>query len=161
MPRVVDAAATSPAVAPRDRAGDQAHRRCRSHAALARKVLALKAEGWKVQTSRSTGRKYYYNERTDESTYTLPEPSVPATPPRARAPEEAAPPEEAEDAGAFAWRNEQWGDVAVLPGTVTGAKTPDGKDTGKGWLQFCAAVSLSLRFLDSRFYILKSSMFGY
>ena len=49
-----------------------------------------------------------------------------------------------EDAGAFAWKNEQWGDVAVLPGTLTGAKTADGKDTGKGWLQFCAAVSLSL-----------------
>ena len=58
------------------------------------RLQALEADGWKTYTSRSTGRKYYYNERTDESTYTLPEPSVPATPPRARAPEEAAPPEE-------------------------------------------------------------------
>ena len=59
------------------------------------RLQALEADGWKTYTSRSTGRKYYYNERTDESTYTLPEPSVPATPPRARAAEEAAPPEEA------------------------------------------------------------------
>ena len=50
-----------------------------------------------------------------------------------------------EDAGAFAWKNEQWGDVAVLPGSITGATTAGGRDTGRGWLQFCAAVSLRLR----------------
>jgi len=49
-----------------------------------------------------------------------------------------------EDGGTFAWRNEQWGDVAVLPAAVTGAKTADGEDTGRGWMQFSAAVGTIL-----------------
>ena len=60
-----------------------------------------------------------------------------------------------EDGGTFAWRNEQWGDVALLPATVTGATTTNGErgvgttstnseDTGRGWLQFSAAVGTIL-----------------
>lgn len=44
-----------------------------------------------------------------------------------------------EDAAVFAWKNEKWGDVALLPGQVTGADSG-----GRGWLQFCAAVGAIL-----------------
>ena len=52
-----------------------------------------------------------------------------------------------EDAGTFAWRNEQWGDVALLPATDAASATlaADGAQVaGRGWLQFSAAVGLIL-----------------
>jgi zeta-carotene isomerase len=49
-----------------------------------------------------------------------------------------------EDAGRFAWRNEEWGAVAILPATETGAATGAEPVAGRGWLQFTAAVGTIL-----------------
>ena len=45
-----------------------------------------------------------------------------------------------EDAATFAWRNERWGDAALLPAEVTGGAVSAGRD----WTQFFVAVGAIL-----------------
>ena len=44
-----------------------------------------------------------------------------------------------EDAATYAWKNEKWGEAAVLPGQATGAL-----EAGRDWLQFFVAVGTIL-----------------
>ena len=48
-----------------------------------------------------------------------------------------------EDAGRFAWEDEKWGDVALLPASATSVA-----EAGRDWLQFFLAVGAILSALS-------------